>query len=253
MKVGGVWYTEVLTPTSIFSYKVKKLIYSGKTRYQKIEVIDTYDYGKCLILDGKIQSSTKDEWIYHEALVHPLLVTHPNPQKVLIIGGGEGATLRETLKHNTINSVTMVDLDKEVVEISKKYLKEICQNSFNNKKANLVFTDGRKFLEKQPLKSFDGIIIDVTDPLEGGPSVFLFTEEFYRLAKSRLKKDGLLVTQASSIFHSPDCFSKIHKTISVVFPIVRAFKAEIPAYSSVWGFVLGSKKYDPINLSLIHI
>lgn len=249
MKVGGVWYTEALTSTALFSYKIKELIYSGKTKYQKIEVADTYDYGKCLILDGKIQSSVKDEWIYHEALTHPLMVTHPKPEKILIIGGGEGATLRETLKHNTVTLVIMVDLDKEVVEISKKYLPEICKNSFNNKKTKLVFADGRKFLEKQPPKSYDGIIIDVTDPLEGGSSAFLYTKEFYSLVKSRLKNDGLMVTQATSIFHSPECFTKIYNTVKTVFPVARAFKAEVPAYSSVWGFVLGSKKHDPVNLN----
>jgi spermidine synthase len=249
VKLGGVWYREALTETAFFSYKIKKLIYVGETKYQKVEVVDTYDYGKCLILDGKLQSAVKDEWVYHEALVHPLMVTHPNPKNILVIGGGEGAVLREVLKHGSVVSVTMVDLDKEVIEISKKYLGEICKNSFNNKKVKLVFADGRKFLEKQPKESFDGIIVDVTDPLEEGPSALLYTKEFYRLIKSRLKKDGLMVTQATSIYHSLDCFSRIYKTISVVFPVARAFKADVPAYSSAWGFVLGSKKYDPLKLN----
>lgn len=249
MKLGGVWYREALTETAFFSYKIKKLIYVGETRYQKVEVVDTYDYGKCLILDGKLQSSAKDEWVYHEALVHPLMVTHPNPRNILVIGGGEGAVLREVLKYDSVVSVVMVDLDREVIEISKKYLGEFCKNSFSNGKVKLVFSDGRKFLEKQPKESFDGIIVDATDPLEGGPSTLLYTKEFYSLVRSRLRKDGLMVTQATSIYHSPQCFSRIFKTVEAVFPVARAFKADVPAYSSAWGFVLGSKKYDPLKLN----
>ena len=249
MKLGGVWYREALTETAFFSYKIKKLIYVGETRYQKVEVVDTYDYGKCLILDGKLQSSAKDEWVYHEALVHPLMVTHPNPRNILVIGGGEGAVLREVLKYDSVVSVVMVDLDREVIEISKKYLGEFCKNSFSNGKVKLVFSDGRKFLEKQPKESFDGIIVDATDPLEGGPSTLLYTKEFYSLVRSRLRKDGLMVTQATSIYHSPQCFSRIYKTVEAVFPVARAFKADVPAYSSAWGFVLGSKKYDPLKLN----
>jgi len=249
VKLGGVWYREALTETAFFSYKIKKLIYVGETRYQKVEVVDTYDYGKCLILDGKLQSSAKDEWVYHEALVHPLMVTHPNPRNILVIGGGEGAVLREVLKYDSVVSVVMVDLDREVIEISKKYLGEFCKNSFSNGKVKLVFSDGRKFLEKQPKESFDGIIVDATDPLEGGPSTLLYTKEFYSLVRSRLRKDGLMVTQATSIYHSPQCFSRIYKTVEAVFPVARAFKADVPAYSSAWGFVLGSKKYDPLKLN----
>jgi len=253
LKSGGVWYSENLTETALLQYKIRKLIFSGETPYQKVEVIDTYDYGKCLILDGKLQSSLMDEWVYHEAIVHPALLTHPNPSNILIIGGGEGGILREVLKHNTVSSVVMVDLDKDVIEVSKKYLREICGDSFEDKRVKLIFGDGRSFLTNQPNNTYDVIIIDVTDPLEGGPSYLLYTKEFYTVVNEKLGSEGLMVTQATSIFHSLSCFSRIYKTVSVVFPLTSAYRVEVASYSSPWGFVLGSKKFSPEFLTVDEI
>lgn len=250
MRSGGVWYSENLTETAFIQCKVRRLIFSGETLYQKVEVIDTYDYGKCLILDGKLQSSLRDEWVYHEAITHPALLTHPNPSNILVIGGGEGGVLREVLKHNTVSSVVMVDLDRDVVEIAKKYLREICGDSFEDKRVKLLFEDGRNFLTGQPNNIYDVIIIDVTDPLEEGPSYLLYTKEFYTIVYEKLNSEGLMVTQATSIFHSLNCFSRIYRTVSLIFPLTKAYRAEVASYSSPWGFILGSKKFDPEALTV---
>jgi len=241
------WFVEHQTPYTSIIHKVKRIIYSGSTRYQQVDVIETYDLGLCLVLDGKVQSSTKDEWIYHESLVHPTLFTHPNPRNVLIIGGGEGATAREVLKHNCVEKATMVDIDSEVVEIAKRYLREMCGSVFEDPRLNLIFADGRRFLEESD-SLFDAIIVDVTDPLSGGPSYLLYTKEFYEMAFRRLSDEGLLVTQATSTFYSIECFSAIYNTMSSVFNIVRAAHFWVPSYASTWGIVIGSKKHDPQKL-----
>jgi spermidine synthase len=142
------WFHDYVSPNITISYRVKELIYLGKTKFQSIAIIDNASFGKCLVLDGKIQSSEADEFIYHEALVHPAMVTHPNPEKVFIAGGGEGATLREVLAHNTVKKAVMVDIDEEVVDICHRFLSSWHQNSFDAQRVELHFTDAREYFEK---------------------------------------------------------------------------------------------------------
>jgi spermidine synthase len=246
---GWRWFIEWQTPTMASMCRIKKILYQGKTKYQDVDIIDTYDYGICLILDGKIQSAEIDEFIYHESLVHVPLLTHPNPRNVVIVGGGEGSTLREVLKHSCIESATMVDIDEELVNICKKYMKGFHKNSFNDKRASLVFYDGRRYLAKQKDGSIDIIIVDVTDPIEEGPSYLLFTDEFYKIIKRKLKNDGIFVTQATSTFYSANCFTSIYKTVKANFKIAVAYSAYVGSYNSDWGFVIGSKKYNPKSVS----
>lgn len=245
----GIWYLDSQTPTCMLSYKVKRVLFAGETRYQRVEVVETYDYGKCLIIDGKIQSSTSDEWIYHEALVHPAMVSHPKPLRVLIVGGGEGATLREVLKHPSVQEAIMVDLDEEIIKVVKRYMAELPQGSFENPKVKLYFKDGRRFLEEQPNESFDVIIVDVTDPLEGSPSIPLYTQEFYEAARAKLTVEGLIVTQASPLYYNLDCHTRIYRTMAGIFPVARSYRADVPSYVSSWGFVVGSKVPDPAALT----
>ncbi|MFP3236993.1 MAG: spermidine synthase, partial [Vulcanisaeta sp.] len=142
----GTWFMEFNTPFSWHVRGIKRVLYSGTTRYQRIAVVEFEDLGKALILDGKTQSTLYDEFIYHESLVHPAMITHPNPKKVLILGGGEGATAREVLKHRSVEEVVMVDIDEDVIKISKEYLPEMNQGVFENPKLKLVIDDGRKFV-----------------------------------------------------------------------------------------------------------
>jgi spermidine synthase len=224
---------------------IKKVFYSGRTKYQEVVIAELHDFGLALILDGKVQSSQYDEFIYHEMLVHPALISHPNPQEVLLIGGAEGATLREILRHSTVRRAVMVDIDEEVVKICKEHLRVMHQGSFDDPRISLVIGDGREYL-KENEGGWDVIVMDVTDPIEGGPSKYLYTKEFYRIAYEKLNEDGVLVTQATSMFQNLNTFSVIYRTLGSVFPHVRATSAFVPVYTANWAFVIASKALDPM-------
>lgn len=239
------WIIEYFTDYEAHMHGIKKYFCIEQTPYQVVEIAETYDYGKCLFLDGKIQSSQLDEYIYHELLVHPALITHPNPKKVFIVGGGEGAAVREILKHNTVKEVIMVDIDEKVVRLCEKYLPEWNNGAFKDKKTKLVFTDARKYLRDSKDK-FDCIIIDITEPVEDGPSYLLFTKEFYKIVNNRLTDDGIISLQAGSTTIKDNlCHAAIYKTLKKVFPVVKTFEAMIPSFDTPWGFAMASKKYDP--------
>jgi len=177
-----------------------------------VEIINTGSFGVCLVLDGKIQSSETDEFIYHEALVHPAMLTHPRPEKVFIAGGGEGATLREVLAHKTVRKAVMVDIDEEVVGLCRRYLPAWHQNSFDDPRAEIHFADARRYLEETDEK-FDVIIIDLVDPLEQGPARLLYTREFYGIAKQKLGPGGIMSVQSEpSEWANLDNFTAIATT-----------------------------------------
>lgn len=247
MSKEGTWFMEFNTPFSWHVRGIRRVLYSGVTKYQRIAIVEFEDLGKALILDGKTQSSAYDEFVYHESLVHPVMITHPSPRRVLILGGGEGATAREVLRYGSVEEVVMVDIDDEVIRVVKEYLPEMSQGAFDDPRLRLVISDGRKFLEESRDR-YDVIILDLTDPLEGGPSYLLYTVEFYNIVKDRLSEDGLMVTQATSTHYSVRTFATIYRTVSSVFPIARAYHVYMPAFDSTWGFVIGSKKLDPTAL-----
>ena len=241
------WYCESLTPDLALVSRLNETIFSKETQYQRVDIIDTIPFGRCLVLDGKIQSSEADEFIYHEALVHPALLTHPNPKNILIAGGGEGSTLRETLKNSTVDKVTMVDLDEEVVEICKKYLPHHHAQSFNDSRLVMHYADVMQFLETTD-DSYDVIIMDVPDPLEHGPAYQLYTQEFYTLLKSRLTKAGVAVSQAgfAGPTSSQEVFSPIYRTLSTIFPTLAPFRVFLPSFGGMWGFMLVSNHQSSI-------
>ena len=185
------WFQEYLTPNLAQYIAVRERVFSGKTRFQEVEVLDTIDFGRCLILDGKTQSSEADEFVYHEALVHPAMVAHPNPESVFIAGGGEGATLREVLAHNSVKSAVMVDLDGEVVEICRRFLPNHHRGAFDDPRVQLHFADARQYLENTE-DTYDVIIVDLPDPQEAGPASFLYTQSFYSLLRRRLNPEGVV-------------------------------------------------------------
>ena len=243
------WFLEVQTPCSMHAHGIVDILYSGRSEYQEIVVAELCNVGKALILDGKIQSSANDEWIYHESLVHPVMLAHPNPERVLVLGGGEGATLREVYKHKTVKKAVMVDLDKQVIEVSKKYLPEWHQGSFDDPRTELVIMDGRKYLEEVEPNSFDVIILDLVDPTEGAPAAKLYTKEFYELVRKALKDDGIMVTQATSTSYTLDLFTVIYRTVKEVFPKAGGYHSFVQAFDSTWGFVWGSLGPDPSALT----
>ena len=243
------WYKEYLTPNLLQMVSVKETIFTGKTRYQKVEILDTFDFGKTLILDGKTQSSEADEFVYHEALVQPAMTTHENPMNIFIAGGGEGATLREVLSHNTVKKAVMVDLDGEVVDICRRFLTNHHKGAFDDIRTELHFNDAKQYLINTSEK-FDVMIIDLPDPQEGGPASFLYTKSFYSLLKDKLNPNGIVAIQSEQCMTgNMDAFTAIVNTLTNVFPKVYPYHAMIPSFSFDWGFTLASLGPNPKTLS----
>jgi spermidine synthase len=243
------WFSDYISPDLTMLHSIKERIYSGRSKFQSVDIINTGSFGICLVLDGKIQSSEADEFIYHEALVHPAMLTHPQPESVFIAGGGEGATLREVLAHKTVKRAVMVDIDEEVVSLCRRFLPSWHQNAFADPRAELHFADARKYLEESGEK-FDVIIIDLVDPLEEGPARLLYTQEFYQLVKQKLGPDGIMSVQAEpSEWRNLDNFTAIANTLRNVFPIARSYQVHIPSFLGLWGFVAASQSLDPSELT----
>ena len=238
------WHIEFYAPDEAHMRGISKIYASEKTPYQKVEVIQSNHYGKCLILDGHMQSAQLDEFIYHENLVHPAMVTCPEPKKVIIIGGGEGATLYEVLRHKTVEKAWMIDIDKRVVELCEQYLPEWGRGAFKDKRTVLRFEDGRKFLEKSKEK-FDVVIIDIPEPVEEGPAYLLYTEEFYRMVSGKLSENGMVSLQSGcSAEKELRCLAAVHNTLKKVFPLVYSWPVNVPSFDIPWSFTLASNKAD---------
>jgi spermidine synthase len=243
------WLYEFDSPFEGHVLKIRENILSAKTKYQKLDLVETYAYGTALFLDGKIQSSEADSFIYHEALVVPPLIIHPRPEKILIIGGGEGSTLRQVLQVKGIKCVVMVDIDGELVSLTRKHLSSFCGDAFSDPRVELRFEDGRKYLEAAD-QIFDVVIVDATEPIEKGPSYLLYTEEFYRTTRSKLAVNGIIATQAGfAKIGNLSCLLSVRKTLAEVFSKVRIYTAFVPCYSSAWGFALASDTLDPLAIS----
>ncbi|MBI2118395.1 MAG: polyamine aminopropyltransferase [Elusimicrobia bacterium] len=245
------YFKEWLTPHEVHGHHLKKILVKKKTKFQNAVVSDTYSFGRALILDGEMQSAQLDEFIYHEALIHPSLTSHPQPKTAAILGGGEGATLREILKHPTIEKSTMVDIDLEVIAFCKKYLKTWHQGSFENPKTEIVIGDAKKFIENSKNK-FDIIISDLPSPMEKGPASQLYTIEFYKTLSSRLNSNGIFTLQAGSgNLLQLELHLKLYNTLKKIFPLVRSYSAFIPSFDVPWSFLFcsNSLKYDPFKIS----
>ncbi len=244
------WFYDALTPDLGIAHRVDAFLYSGRSDYQGIEIIRTRSFGTCLVLDGKIQSSEADEFIYHEALVHPAMIAHPQPRKVLIAGGGEGATLREILRHHSVEQATMVDLDEQVVAICRQFLPSFSDGAFEDPRTEFIVGDARRFVEDSP-RTFDVIVIDLPDPLEVGPAQLLYTCEFYSAARNRLAPGGIISVQTeSSRWYDLDAFVAIVRTIREAFRFVAPYQVHVPSFSSLWGFVTASDSLRPETLSV---
>ncbi len=245
------WLADYISPYQIYMYGIKKHLFSGKTDYQQVEIVDTFSFGRCLILDGKIQSARLDEELYHELLVHPAMGIHPAPRKIAVLGGGEGAVLRELFRYGQVDEVVMIDIDRKVVEMCREHLPEWHQGAFDDRRLELVFGDARRYIEETERK-FDIIISDLTEPVDDGPSYLLYTTEFYQTLRQRLNPGGILAMQAGSF--NPvqlEGFAAIRNTLNQFFKYVRPYHVFIPSFDADWGFILAAndQKCDPLSLS----
>jgi spermidine synthase len=226
------WCEEELEDGFRGMYKINKVLASTKSEFQNVDVMDLQPFGRCLMIDGLLQSTEVDEFVYHESLVHPAMLLHPNPKTVFIGGGGEGATAREVLRHKSVEKCVMVDIDKHVVDFCKEHLHEN-KEAFADPRLELVIEDAKKSPPK-----FDVIIMDLDDPLEGGPCYQLYTKEFYEMCKTKLTPGGILATQASQagITRHGIVWSAVHSTLRAVFPKVLPYKQAIYSFLDEWGW-----------------
>ncbi len=242
------WLHDAVSPDLVQLHSIRQVIYSGRTEFQCVDIVDTGSFGVCLVLDGKIQSSERDEFIYHEALVHPAMLSHPNPERVFIAGGGEGATLREVLAHDTVRKAVMVDLDREVIDVCRRFLPAIHCGSFDDSRAELHFADARRYLQETS-DEFDVAIIDLVEPLEGGPACLLYTQEFYQLVRERLGPEGIMSVQSgASGWTNLENFTAIVNTLKSVFSIVCPYQVYVPSFVDMWGFSTASNSIAPEEL-----
>lgn len=238
------WYVEQFAPTESHHHAVDRVYYQGRSQFQEIGIIGTPVFGKMLILDGDTQSSQADERIYHEALVHPAMAGAADRSDVLILGGGEGATLREVLRHPGVRRATMVDIDGEVVELSKKYLAEWSQESFDDPRARVIVGDALKFLAEDNDR-YGVIISDLTEPLEDSPSNPLFCDRVFRDIKNRLAPQGVYVLQASTAgFHNLSLHAKMARTLRKHYAFVVSYYTHVPAFDNDWAFIACSDGLD---------
>jgi spermidine synthase len=251
----GTVVVQGIGKSSLMVIKVKKLIAIKKSEFQEIIIAECEDFGKALILDGYIQSTVADEFIYHESLVHPAMLLHPNPKRVLIIGGGEGATLREVLKHNTIEEAIMVDIDRDVVELSKEFLPEMHCGSFFDKRARIVIDDGKRFVEKELAREskYDVVIMDLTDPYSSEIAKDLYSKQFFIKVSNILTPEGIVVTQAGSKYFYDEVYNDVANTVKQVFAHVMEYQVWIPSFGYACNFIVGSKTLNPSILTVEYV
>lgn len=241
-----LWFSEKHTDDAQFSIKVREQLYSGKSYYQDIAILDTYEFGRILTLDGYIMLTEKDEYIYHEMMVHVPMACNPDIKKVLVIGAGDGGTIRELTRYDTIEYIDMVEIDEKVIEICKEFLPQTACR-FDDERVHVNIADGLKYVRKKE-DFYDLIIVDSTDPF--GPGEGLFTREFYGNCFKALTENGILVNQHESTYYDSyvDMVKRTHRRIGSVFPVSMVYQAHIPTYpSGHWLFGFASKNIHPVH------
>ncbi len=241
-----LWFSEQHTPSVKLSIKVDKQLFSEHSEFQRIDIFESKEFGRFLILDGCMMLTEKDEFIYHEMISHVPMCVNPKIRKVLLIGGGDGGTARELLKYNTIETIDLVEIDEVVISACKKFLPQTAA-CLDNPKVKIYIEDGLKFI-RHCADAYDLIIVDSTDPF--GPGEGLFTKEFYGNCYNALHSDGIMVNQHENPFYSKDAIAmqRAHKRIVTSFPISRCYQLHIPTYpSGHWLFGFASKKYHPFR------
>lgn len=241
-----LWFTEEYTENVKFSIKVDKQLFSGQSEFQRIDIFESNEFGKVLVIDGYLMLTEKDEFIYHEMITHVPMAVNPEIKNVLVIGAGDGGTVRELTRYQSIEKIDMVEIDKLVVDTCKKYIPQTA-SKLDDSRVNIYFQDGVEFVSHKK-GEYDLIIVDSTDPI--GPGEGLFTKQFYKNCYEALKKHGILINQHESPYYPNDAIAmeKAHRKIKSIFPIALVYQAHIPTYASGhWLFGFASKELNPIE------
>ncbi len=225
-----------------YSYEVSRILYSGKSRFQEIMVFENPFFGRVLVLDGVVQITERDEFFYHEMLVHIVMNSHPDPKKVIVIGGGDGGTVREVLRHKSVEKVYFIEIDEEVINVSKKFFPKVA-SGVNDGRVEIKCMDGAEFVKGRK-SDIDLVIVDSTDIV--GFAKSLFTKKFFRSVKDCLTKDGMFVSLSESLHFHKDIVVQVQETMKSVFPVVDLYTAPIATYAgNWWTFSVGSMALDP--------
>lgn len=225
-----------------YTYEVKNILHSSKSRFQDIIVFENPFFGKILVLDGVVQITERDEFFYHEMLVHVVMNSHPEPKKVIVIGGGDGGTLREVLKHKSVEKVYFIEIDEEVIKVSKKFFPKVACG-INDRRVEIKCMDGAEFVKRRK-SDIDVVIVDSTDII--GFAKSLFTKKFFKSIMNCLTENGMFVTLSESLHFHKDMVIEVQKTMKSVFPVVDLYTAPIATYAgNWWTFSVGSKKLSP--------
>ncbi|MEZ3492751.1 MAG: polyamine aminopropyltransferase [Lachnospiraceae bacterium] len=241
-----LWFTEKHTENVKLSIQVDRQLYSSQSEFQRIDIFSSKEFGRFLTLDGYMMLTQKDEFIYHEMMVHVPMAVHPKVRKALVIGGGDGGTARELIRYPAIEQIDVVEIDEEVVSACRQYLPQTACG-FDDERIHLFYEDGLKYVRRYE-DTYDLILVDSTDPF--GPGEGLFTKEFYGNCYKALKAEGIMVNQHESPFYPNDAaaMQRAHKRIVESFPISRVYQAHIPTYpSGHWLFGFASKRYHPLT------
>lgn len=240
---GDLWLTEDDRDNLKVSYRIKDIVYSEESPFQHVSILDSYDFGRMLVLDGVVQTTAMDGHIYNEMITHVPLSFHPDPKRVLIIGGGDCGAAREVAKYDNVEQIDMVEIDELVVTACKAHLQEVSGN-LSDPRVNFIYDDGVAFV-KNAEAQYDVIIVDSSDPV--GPAVELFSRDFYTNVHRALKDDGLMVCQSESPIFYFDVLQQTYRHIHDLFPFAKLYTATVPTYpGGLWSFTLGSKKYDQL-------
>ncbi|MBA4548737.1 polyamine aminopropyltransferase [Thermoactinomyces intermedius] len=242
-KNGDLWLIEDERENMKVSYRIKEVVFSEKSPFQHVMILDSYDFGRMLVLDGVVQTTSLDGHIYNEMITHIPLSIHPNPERVLIIGGGDCGAAREVCKYENVKEIDMVEIDELVVDACKKYLPAVSGN-LSDPRVNFIFNDGIKHVENIR-DHYDVIIVDSSDPV--GPARALFEKSFYENIHRALKEDGLMVCQSQSPLFHRSVMNQTIRHIRDLYPAVKVYTATVPTYpGGFWSFTLGSKNYDQV-------
>jgi spermidine synthase len=246
MNVSNWVIEESFRNTFAMGFKVKAILHSEQSQYQKIDVIETESVGKLLLLDGKTMVSEKDEFVYHEVVSHIPYMVSRSCKKVLIIGGGDGGVVREFVKHPDIERIDLVEIDERVIEVSKIYFPD-CTSGLSDKRVRVLPQDGFAFI-KQARNEYDIIVVDSTDPVDFASG--LFTDEFYQDVFNALTEEGIMMNQTENPFLDEWNIKSIYQNMRKIFPVVNSFSAPMLIYPGVfWTFGFSSKKYRPTDLN----
>ena len=240
------FYEEVTYGGAHLGYKIDKVLCEEKSDFQTIMIFENKDFGRVMTIDDITMLTTREEFVYHEMITHPAFAVNPNIKRVLVIGAGDGGTIRELVKHNSVEKIDWIEIDGKVIELSEKYLPTLsCAN--HDPRVNIMVIDGVKYVKEYDGEKYDLIIVDSTDPI--GPGEGLFGTEFYTNCNRILSDEGIVINQAENPHYSAEWVQGIYKKLTNIFPIASVYQAFIPMYpSGHWLFGFASKKYQPLDI-----